>query len=321
MRMKSKIAFVTLLLTTVFQILPAQTTARGYSETHQLEELKTFDAQGRTTFRKWCLTDSHFEMHAWAFDAKGKPKQEWEVLWRTDKVIVREIRYFQGRVETWEPVQESRFSADPAFAKAIQQFKREGLPSTREELLDYPAIRKLFEGELYCSERSELNARDLPLTTTYFYPNGEKEREETSVYDAEGHCTSIIQQSWDPEPQRLVSTLTYNAQGKITQLVEVIEGEESTPLTVVTYSYEDTLLKERTQFLNGLNDENWTKTTLTYDEQHRLIRDEITDSEVAGPVSYKTFSYDSRGRMAKEEWFRRDDKRLQKIWSVNWVYE
>ena len=120
--MKPLLVFLTFLSIVAIQRSPAQSTARGYSETHQLEELKTFDAQGRTTFRKWCLTDSHFEMHAWAFDAKGKPKQEWEVLWRTDKVIVKEIRYFQGRVETWEPVQESRFSADPAFAKAIQQF-------------------------------------------------------------------------------------------------------------------------------------------------------------------------------------------------------
>ncbi len=319
--MKLKLVFWMFFWSAAFQLCPAQSTARGYSETHQLEEFKTFDAQGRTTFRKWCITDTHFEMQVWEFDTNGKPQKEWEVLWLTAKVVAKELRYLPGRIEAWKPVQESRFSADPKFAKAIRQFKRDGLPSTQQELLDYPAIRKIFLGELYRSEVHELNAEGLPLKTTYFLSKDEKMREETSIYDAQGRCTSIILESWIPAPQRLVTTVTYNSQGKIAQLVQVIEGEETDPLMVATYSYEDTLLKERTEFLNGLNDENWTKTTLTYDAQRRLIRDETTDSVVAGPVSYKTFSYDSKGRIAKEEWFRMEDDVLQKTRSIEWVYE
>jgi YD repeat-containing protein len=319
--MKPKLVFWMFFLTATMQLCLAQSTARGYSETQQLEELKTFDVQGHLTFRKWCLTDTHFEMHAWELDAKGKPTMEWEVLWRTDVVFVKELRYFQDRIESWEPMQESRLSADPKFAEAIQQFKRDGLPNTSTELLGYPAIRKILDGPMYCSELNELNAQGLPLTTTYFDVSGEIMGEEISEYDAQGRCTSFIEEFKEPEAERLVTKLKYNAQGKVSQFVEVEDGDEIDTMMVAIYSYQDTLLTERLDRLYGFEGKNWTKTTLTYDQKHRLIRDEITDSKVKGPVSYKTFSYDSRGRIAKEEWFRRDDNVLQKVWSVNWIYE
>jgi hypothetical protein len=159
------------------------------------------------------------------------------------------------------------------------------------------------------------------LKTTYFDVNGERTSEEKSTYDAQGHCISIILQDMDPENESVENHLKYNAQGKVAQVVELLYGGKFDTMMVSSYTYQDTLLVERIDHLDGLYGKNWTKTTLSYDKQQRLIRDEITDSEIAGAVSYKTFGYDSQGRIAKEEWFRRGKKALQKIRSVTWAYE
>ncbi len=320
--MKLKLILGILFWTATMQICLAQGIARAYNEANQLEELKTFDAQGHITFKKWCLSDTHFEMQAYAWDTNGKPTQEWEVLWRTDIVHFKELRYFEDRIETWMPTREWRLSGDADFAKAIMQFKRDGLPNSSEELLQYRAIRNVFDGPMYCSELSILNSAHLPLTTTYFDIRGEVASKERSFYDASGRCIRIIESLAGDEEDYVEHLLSYDSQGKIIQDIALERmGDETDTLLVCAYTYKDMLLTERMDRIGSKGGSRWTKTTRTYDKQQRLVRDEITDNVTQGPNTYKTFSYDTQSRIATEEWFRKENGSLKKIRSVHWSYE